>query len=167
MQACFIGHRKIENIEKLKTPLKEIIISLVKKGVNTFLFGSRSNFNELSLKIVTEIKKDYSCIKRVYVRSAFQFIDESYEKYLLKFYDETYFPQKIENSGKYSYVERNYLMIDNSTYCIFYYDKNYTPPQKPLKNNMLPPPRNNSGTKIAYNYAVKKKKEIINLYEYF
>ena len=76
------------------------------------------------------------------------------EEYLLGFYEETYFPQKIEKAGKYSYVERNYEMIDESAYCVFYYDKNY-----------LPPTKTNSGTKIAYEYALRKKKTVINLFK--
>ena len=44
-------------------------------------------------------------------------------------------------------------MIDKSNYCVFYYNANYTPLKK-----------RNSGTKIAYDYAVKKKKIIINLF---
>ena len=89
------------------------------------------------------LKKTYPLIKRVYVRSNYPNIDKSYEEYLLKSYEETYFPPKLENAGKYSYVERNYEMIDNSTYCIFYYNENYVPPFKG-------PSKRNSVTKIAY-----------------
>ena len=123
------------------------------KDGDIFLFGSKSDFNDLSWEIVTTLKKDYPYLKRIYVRSAFQYIDKSYEEYLAKYYEDTYFPKKIENAGKFSYVERNYEMIDNSTYCVFYYNENYIPPTK-----------RNSGTNIAYNYAKKKKKEIINLF---
>ena len=165
MQGCFIGHRNIEKTEELKTLLKEVVVTLIKKGVTTFLFGSKSEFDNLSWEIVTELKKVYPYIRRVYVRSAYQYIDKSYEEYLLKSYDETYFPDKLENVGKYSYVVRNYEMIDNSTYCVFYYNENYIAPlKKQPKHNMLLPSKNNSGTKTAYEYAVRKKKEIINLY---
>lgn len=155
MKVCFIGHKNIKKTDELVTSLKETVVALISRGVTTFLFGSGSEFNDLSWKIVTELKSNhYADIKRVYVRASYQHIDNFYEEYLLQFYEETYFPQKIENAGKYSYVERNYEMIDKSTYCVFYYDKN-----SPLKHQ----PKRNSGTKIAYDYAVKKKKEIINL----
>ena len=63
------------------------------------------------------------------------------------------------------YIERNYEMINLSTYCIFYYNENYIPPiEESTKNNLFPPQKRHSGTKIAYNYAIKKKKQIINLY---
>ena len=165
MQVCFIGHRTIEKTEKLISSLRETIITLINKGATTFLFGSKSAFDTLSWEVVTQLKETYPFIKRVYVRSTYPFIDEFYEQCLLKSYEETYFPSKLENAGKAAYVERNYKMIDNSTYCVFYYNENYLPLLKrPPKHNMLPPSRSNSGTKIAYEYAKRKKKEIINLF---
>ena len=150
MKACFIGHRNILKSEELNNSLKETIITLINKGVTVFLFGSMSEFDNLALKLVTELKIKYPFIKRVYVRSNYQFIDTSYESYLHKFYDETYFPTKLANAGKYSYVERNYEMIDNSDFCVFYYNKNYKPLlREETKNTPLRKTRK-SGTKIAY-----------------
>ena len=165
MKACFIGHRNILKSEELNNSLKETIITLINKGVTVFLFGSMSEFDNLTLKLVTELKIKYPFIKRVYVRSNYQFIDTSYESYLHKLYDETYFPIKLTNAGKYSYVERNYEMIDNSDFCVFYYNKNYKPLlREETKNTPLRKTRK-SGTKIAYEYALKKQKYIINLYK--
>ena len=166
MKVCFIGHKTVERTEELISSLKETVVFLISKGVTTFLFGDMSEFDALSLEVVTKLKSSYPFIKRVYVRSAHQHIDKSYEDFLLKSYEETYFPPKIKDAGKYSYVERNYEMIDNSTYCVFYYDKDYLPPLKrQSKRSMLPPSRRKSGTEIAYKYAIKKQKEIINLYK--
>ncbi len=166
MKACFIGHKTIEKTEELISSLKETVVTLINKGVITFFFGSMSEFDALSWEVVTELKKEHPCIRRVYVRSAYQYINEAYEKYLLKSYEETYFPPKIEKAGKYSYVERNCEMIDSSTYCVFYYNENYiTPLKRQSKYNTTVTLRRNSGTKIAYNYAEKKKKTIINLYK--
>lgn len=163
MQVCFIGHRTIEKTDTLVSALKETVITLINKGVTDFLFGSMSDFNDLSWEIVTELKKSYPYIKRIYVRSAFQYISRTYEEYLLKSYEETYFPLKLENAGKLSYLKRNCEMIDNSTFCVFYYDKNYIPPLKSVGRNSLFSTRRNSGTKLAYEYAIKREKEIINL----
>ena len=154
MAVCFIGHRKIDNKKELFESLRATIISLIDNGVTTFIFGSMSDFDTLSWEIVTELKSIYPFIKRIYVRSSFQYISTSYEKYLLNSYEQTYFPDKIQKAGKCSYVERNYEMIDTSIYCVFYYNPNYIPPSK-----------RKSGTKIAYDYALRKKKTIINLYK--
>ena len=158
MKACFIGHRNIEKTENLISSLNNTIENLIRKGVKTFLFGSMSEFDDLSWEIVTKLKSIYPFLKRVYVRSNYSRINKSYEDYLLKFYEETYFPSHLENAGKYVYVERNFELIDNSTYCLFYYNENYVPKQK---NKLI----RSSGTKIAYEYALKKKKIIINFYK--
>ena len=159
---CFIGHRVIERTKELEFLLKETILALLKKGVTTFLFGSMSEFNCLSWEVVTELKKEYPYIKRVYVRSAYQYLDKAYETYLLQFYEETYFPQRLEKAGRCVYVERNYEMIDRSSYCVFYYNENYVALSK---RPALFSSKRNSGTKLAYTYAIKKKKQSINLYK--
>ena len=70
-----------------------------------------------------------------------------------------------KKAGKYSYVERNFEMIDNSMYCVFYYNENYITPLKGGTKHNIISSMGNSGTKTAYEYAMKKKKVIINLYK--
>lgn len=165
MIATFIGHRTIQNNDILSEKLKTTILELIDdKKVDTFLFGSRSAFDDLCLETVTEIKRIRPHIKRVYVRAAYPYIDNGYETYLLGFYDLTYIPDKIERAGKAAYVERNEYMIDRADVCIFYYDINYLPPIKPASGRRVFSYRSKSGTKIAYDYALKKRKQIINLY---
>ena len=147
---CFFGHRKINETEELKSELIEIIENLiVEESVDTFLFGSKSRFNSLCLDLVTEVKEKYPHIKRVYVRAEYPHISEYYKNYLLESYEDTYYPEKIINSGRASYVERNYEMIDNSQICVVYYDKQGAPNTR------------KSGTKIALDYAMKRSKKII------
>ena len=149
---CFVGHRSVNETKELRTNLFKIINKLiVDDSVDTFLFGSKSRFNSLCLEIVTEIKEKYPHIKRVYVRAEYPVISECYKNYLLKSYDDTYYPKGLLNSGKASYVKRNYEMIDNSQYCIFYYCEQGVPTTR------------KSGTKIAFDYAIKKCKKIIRV----
>lgn len=147
---CFIGHRKIEDTLELRTELYEIIEKLiVDENIDTFLFGSKSEFNSLCHKLVTEIKEKHPHIKRVYVRAEYPYIDDSYKEYLLKDYEDTYYPNKLIGAGKATYVERNCEIINNSRFCIIYYDELHAPTKR------------RSGTKIALEYAVEHKKEII------
>ena len=149
---CFIGHRTINETEELKLMLCDIIEKLiVENSVDTFLFGSKSRFNSLCHELVTEIKEKYPHIKRVYVRAEYPDINEHYKNYLLESYEDTYYPEKIMNSGRAVYVERNYEMIDKSHFCIVYYDE----PNAPTTRK--------SGTKTALDYAIKKEKRIINI----
>ena len=165
MIATFIGHRRIQNSENLSEQLKTIILNLIDdKQVDTFLFGSRSAFDEVCLETVTGIKLIRPHIKRIYVRAAYPSIDSGYKAYLLKFYDATYIPDTIVKAGKAAYVERNRYMIDKADVCIFYYDENYLPPLKAATGKRIFSCQPKSGTKVAYDYAVQKKKAIINLY---
>ena len=73
MNCCFIGHRKIEESEKLINDLQLIIKDLiVNKGVSRFMFGSKSQFNDLCYDIVSELKNKYAHIVRIYVRSMYE-----------------------------------------------------------------------------------------------
>ena len=161
---CFFGHRKIDETEELKNKLYRIIENLiVNKNIDTFLFGSKSQFDDLCHKVVTELKEKFPHIKRIYVRSAFQHIPDWYEDSLLQHYEDTYFPNHMEKAGKASYVERNQEMINQSDYCIVYYDDNYLPPRRKNSRRDLTDYQPKSGTAVAYDYAVKKKKEVINV----
>lgn len=149
---CFFGHRTINETEELKSKLNEIIEKLiVDENVDTFLFGSKSRFSSLCLERVTELKEKHPHIKRIYVRAEYPYISEHYKNYLLESYEDTYYPKKIISAGRAAYVERNYEMIDNSRFCIVYYDA----PNAPTTRK--------SGTKIALDYAIKKQKNIIVL----
>lgn len=70
----------------------------------------------------------------------------------------------MEKAGKASYVERNQEMINQSNYCIVYYDDNYLPPRRKNSRRDLTDYQPKSGTAVAYEYAIKKKKEIINVF---
>lgn len=150
---CFIGHRKINVTDGLVCHLEGIIESLiVTEKVDTFLFGSRSEFNELCLNSVTNLKKKYPHIKRIYVRAEFPYIDDTYKSYLLEQYEDTYYPERIKNAGKAIYIERNREMIDNSSYCITY----YIPHRRTAGIKGDTECKYVSGTEYAYYYAQKK-----------
>lgn len=149
---CFFGHRKINETEELKERLRETIENLiVNKKVDTFLFGSKSRFNDLCHELVSEIRKKFPHIKRIYVRAEYPYINERYKEYLLREYEETYYPERIIMAGKATYIERNFEMINNSLFCVVYYDEQHTPNTR------------KSGTKIALDYALKQGKQIINI----
>lgn len=163
---CFIGHRQIEVTIGLKERLTNILKKLiVDESIDTFLFGSKSQFNDLCYSTVSNLKKDFSYLKRIYVRAEFPFIDDSYKAFLLKGYEDTYYPENIINAGKYVYVQRNFEMIDKSRICVFYYNKQYSPPTRKRSRSSLTYYQARSGTDIAYNHAEKMHKSIINIFE--
>lgn len=155
MKICgILGHRKIENTIQLKNAIELTLRKLiVKNNVRVFLFGSKSAFNDLCYEIISALKNEFKDLQRIYVRAEYPYVNEDYEAYLKTFYEESYYYDKEFNSNKYNYVKRNKLIIDKSDICIFYYNFNYVLEKK-----------TNSGTKTEYDYAIKKNKRIINLY---
>lgn len=166
MKICsFFGHRNTVATPKLCREIKKTIECLIKeRDVQWFLFGSASRFDDLCLKMVTELQKEYPKIKRMYVRSHFPYIEQWYKDYLLESYDDTLIPSRVKNAGKASYVERNQKMIDASDFCVFYYDLQYKPPLKKQSQKDATSYQPKSGTALAYAYAKQKKKEILNLF---
>ena len=80
-------------------------------------------------------------------------------------YEDTYYSKKIIKAGRASYVERNREMIDNSRFCVMYYDKDYLPPRRKNSRSDIVDYQPKSGTALAYEYAKRKGVRIINLYE--
>ncbi len=55
-------------------------------------------------------------------------------------------------------------MVNQLYFCVIYYDENYAPPRRRNSKRDLTHYQLRSGTKVAYDYAVKKKSEIINIF---
>ena len=146
---CVLGHREITQTPELVVQLRNTIEQLIKdQGVDTFLFGSKSQFNSLCYELVTEIKEEYPHIRRFYIRGEFPVIDESYCRYLLERYERTCYPQELVGAGRSVYIKRNRIMIDHSRFCLCYSREDYAPKGR------------KSGTKLALEYAKKQGKII-------
>ncbi|MBQ7307269.1 MAG: DUF1273 family protein [Clostridia bacterium] len=171
MKKCsFIGHRKIDITDELKLRLESIIEKLINKGVDTFIFGSKSEFNSLCYEVVLDMQKKYPLIERVVYKlpSEYYFTSKSEkEKYdeimqniVKNNFKNFYYDKVISINNNYwnAYVVRNKKMIDDSDICIFYYDENYLPVKRNYRQTQ-------SGTNIAFNYAKAKNKVIINILE--
>lgn len=174
IKCSFIGHRAVENGDKVSSILKSSIVTLIEqKGVNTFLFGSRSEFDDICHKVVTDLMDQYPFIKRIAYtcKSEWACMEDEREEHergfsklmnkeiSLKGYEgEIEFSTKYK-AGRASYIERNQAMINDSDFCIFYYNDGYSPKSA-----------GKSGTKIAYEYALKvakrqdSKLEIVNIF---
>ena len=176
----FFGHRKINITEAREQKLKVIIEDLIiNHNVTTFLFGSKSEFDSLCHSIVSELKQKYPIIKRVNYtsKSESSLLEnerEEWEKILSKLekrkiillgYEEEFEHKTKYTSGRASYIERNYAMIDDSDYCIFYYDENYKPPLRKYKKSDVFEYQPNSGTSLSFKYAKQKRKNLINIFQ--
>lgn len=174
----FFGHRTIKITKELKEKVKKVIEDLiVNHNVLTFLFGSRSDFDYLCHLVVTELKEKYPNIKRVAytcrsetctLESERAHWEEVYshfrkEKVTLLGVEEEFEYKSKYTSGRAGYVERNQAMINDSDYCVFYYDENYQPEMRKYSKRSIGYYQPKSGTALAYAYAKQKKKFILNI----
>ena len=179
MIVCFIGHRTIANAEQIKTKLLYTVSTLIADGADTFLFGSKSQFDSLCWQVITELQKQHPNVKRVSYNTphetAFTSRDERqrYEQIYLQIagrkvnfreYDNAIDSQKAMNATKDTYIMRNQDMIDDSDVCVFYYDKDYLPPKRKQSPKDIADYQPQSGTAVAFAYAKQKKKRIINVF---
>ena len=180
MKCCFIGHRKIKQSEELKQKVKDVVEDLIiNKGASHFLFGSKSEFDSLCRLVVTELKEKYPNIKRIaytcksetcILENEREKWEEIYSKLQKKKVNLLGVEEEYDYKTKYtacraSYIERNYAMIDNSDYCIFYYNKDYEPEMKRHSKRSIGYYQPKSGTALAYSHAKQKKKILINMFE--
>ena len=159
MTCCFIGHRKIVVTTALEHTLNNIIIRLIKIGVNEFVFGDHSDFDDICYNIVSELRKLYPHIRRIKYRKDYPHVKTG--DYSMQFfiggYEDCFFPAGTEKAGRAAYVKRNQAMIRHSDYCVFYISEKY------VQNHSTD---RKSGTKIAFDYAKSKHKNIINVLDY-
>ena len=157
MKTCsFFGHRDTPQTEELKQKVRETVERLiVEEGVDTFLFGSRSKFDELCHIVVTELKEKYPHIQRIaylckhetacLVGAAMvlkqQIKELTGRDVYVSEYEDIKRSDRVNSAGRASYVERNYWMVDNSDCAVFNLDVSCQ-----VKNRK-------SGTIIAYLYA--------------
>lgn len=170
----FFCHRKIEITERLKQKVKAIIEDLIiNHKVSTFLFGSRSDFNYLCHLVVTELKDikrvAYTCMSETCIleseRQKWEEIYSNFEKHEIHLLgvEEIFEHNTKYTSGQASYVERNQAIINDSDYCIFYYDENFQPKMRKYSSRSVNYYQPKSGTILAYKYAKQKRKIIINI----
>ena len=167
MKACsFFGHRDTPQTDELKQKVRETVERLiVEERVDTFLFGSRSKFDELCHMIVTELKEKYPHIQRIaylckHESGCLAGEGKDEQRRIKEFtgrdvyvreFEDIKKSSRVSSAGRASYVERNYWMVDDSDFVIMYFK---------VKSEE----RLRSGVRVAYEYAKKRiKKESIFL----
>ena len=161
MKACsFFGYRDFKPTEEMEAKVYEIIENLIDKGVNRFLFGSRSDFDTFCHSVVTRLQEKYPNIVRVsylclHERSCLIGEGKDEEEWLKRFakidinvkeYEEIKRSDRINSAGRASYIERNQWMIDDSDVVVVYV--------KETSNKI-------SGSALALKYAKTKHKNLI------
>ena len=136
VKSCsFFGHRDTLQTEKLKQKIRETVERLiVEEGVDTFLFGSRSSFDELCHIVVTELKEKYPHIQRIaylckHETACLVGAGVEEQRRIKEFtgrdeyvpeYEKIKKSDRVNSAGRASYVERNQWMIDDSIFAVVY-----------------------------------------------
>ena len=174
MKACsFFGHRDTPQTEELKQKVRETVERLiVEEGVDTFLFGSRSKFDELCHMVVTELKEKYPRIERIAYLCKHETgclvgkgKDEQCRIKELTGRD-VYVPEyedikksdRVNSAGRAAYVERNQEIINISNFCVFYYNLNHLSPKRKNSKENIGERQLKSGTQLTFDYVHKRKK---------
>ncbi len=147
MNSCsFFGHRTTVVSNETKQKIKNVIENLIKiENYEIFYFGEFGDFDDVCYEIVSEIKLTYPNIKRVYVATNDKALLK-HKRICIKTYEEQItLPLTFEWWYQIIYY-RNLAIIDNSNFVVFYVEN-----------------EQNSGANKALRYAIKTKKQHINL----
>ncbi|MGN0771589.1 MAG: hypothetical protein ACI4MI_03265 [Christensenellales bacterium] len=95
-KCCFIGHRKINITSQIEQKVRNLIEELILNcGISVLLFGSRSDFNDICHKIVSDLKEKYKNIKRIaYTCKSEACILENERLYMEEIYSK-YYKRKV------------------------------------------------------------------------
>ena len=144
--SCF-GHFTVEITDELKASTSKEIDKAIDRGIRIFLFGGRSDFDDLVYDIVSEIKSQNSQLnlKRIFCFPLDKQLRKPPNWFQRKAYEGYECPAKDFDWWYTSIYYRNCAMIDQSDLVLFYAEE-----------------RENSGAYKAYKYAVKVHKYLVN-----
>ena len=149
-KSCSVfGHSKIEITENLKERLTLTFENLIaKENVRYFYFGGFGEFDDFCWQVITKLREKYVDIKRIFCLFDPRHLrlskrpkwinNENYEEITYLDLDFDYYYTRI--------YFRNCEIINRSDFVVFYV--NHT---------------ERSGSYKALQYAIKKKKQIINI----
>lgn len=149
---CFTGHRELSDSEDaLRERLKNTVKSLIDEGAGVFYAGGARGFDTVAAEVVLELKKEYPHIKLILALPCTNqtrgWKKEDAERYdhILDFADDVIYVSEHYFDG--CMHMRNRYLVDNSEYCICYYNKT------------------SGGTAYTVKYAIKHGRKIINCAE--
>lgn len=146
--SCF-GHSDVDITDDLIARTRIEIGKAIEDSVRIFLFGGRSDFDDLCYDLVTEKKNanPQLNIKRVFCFALDKQLRKPPYWFAKKDYEALECPTKDFSGWYKSIYYRNAAMIDQSDLILFWVE-----------------PRENSCVYKTYKYAVKKHKRIVNLF---
>lgn len=146
---CFFGHW---NAGDVSWPLFDLLIkkieALILDGYGVFYFGSFEIFDLLSYHAVDALQNKYKHIKTICVETPAN-RNGRYADDIKSCCDETYCPKTEEKPNRLKISHQHQAIINESDYCIFYVKINCGQAYQALR------------------YAMRKKKALINIAEFY
>ncbi len=138
---CFFGHR--DTPSEISDKLEQTIIDLIEnKSVDTFYVGNQGSFDGMVRNTLKKLKVKYPHINYTVVLAYMPTEKNG------KDYSDTIYPDGLENvPRKFAIDRRNKWLVDNSDYVIAYISRSF------------------GGAAKFYELAIKRKKNVINLYD--
>ena len=148
---CFTGHRFLPKSFD-SALLSQAIVSMIEKGVDTFISGGALGFDtQAAIEVLKLKKRKYKDVK-LYIYAPCQNQDARWYPRDQRIYREILASADYVDMPDTPYdnqcmKKRNYKMVESSSYVISYYDGTFA-----------------SGTGQTFRYAEKCGLEIVNLY---
>lgn len=117
----FFGHRWTVLTEQEKALLHDTVIRLItKEDVDNFIFGRYGDFDLIAYRTVSEIKKEYSQIRRILALAYFPKNQEDMD-FWKRSYDFVYLPENTEvGPQKFAISRRNRTLAKECDFMICY-----------------------------------------------
>lgn len=141
MIVTFCGHGDEIYPDEIRKKLNDTIEELILQGADEFLLGGYGKFDQMAATAVEAQKKKYPHIKSVLV---VPYINRSFDKEL---YDYSEYPPLENTPKRFAILKRNEYMVNRSDIIIAYISHNW------------------GGAAKTFDYALRKKKKMINLAE--
>ncbi len=139
MKVAFCGNSSIANGEKVKVVLDKTLRELINNGATEFLLGGYGEFDILCEIVLKNLKKDFPYIKSTIV---IPYVNKKYNEDL---YDDSEYPELEKVPPRLAILKRNEYMVDKADLLVSYVV--YT----------------HGGSFKTFKYAVKKRKDIVDL----
>lgn len=150
---CFTGHRSINSAEvgKIREQLERVLIFLIRNGYVYFGAGGALGFDTIAAQTILKLQGDYPDIRLILVLPCEKQSEKwnktdqiIYEDIKAKANKVVYTSMKYYAGCMY---KRNRHLIDNSSMCICYLNKQY------------------GGTAYTVDYAINNGLKIINIFD--
>ena len=139
MIVTFCGHGDETYSDEIRKKLNDTIEELIIQGAEEFLLGGYGKFDRMAATAVKAQKKKYPHIKSVLV---VPYINRSFDKEL---YDYSEYPPLENTPKRFTILKRNEYMVNRSDIVIAYVSHSW------------------GGAAKTFDYALRKKKKMINL----